>query len=154
MSSQSLDDATPVLVQKYGQVKAMFEGNLPAWMLRIECTLRGDAEQQEAHDAGLSKLDPSIPAERLKARHLPDAHGKSNAIDVEIYSRSSGRSADKLLNLGLLSDGSYDLLYLVLMLIVERFGLRSGNDWNRDGISVGPDAKEKFFDGGHMEIPV
>lgn len=152
MSSRSLADCTPLLQEKFRAVQKMFEGNLPLWGLRIECTLRSDPEQLEAFLSGHSQIDPRDPSQHKRAKHLAyGAVGKSRAIDVEIYSRSSGRSADKLLAIKELPQGSYDLLYLTLMLIAERFELRSGNDWNRDGIAVGPDKAEGFFDGGHME---
>ena len=152
MPSRDLSDCTPTMAQNFEHVRLMFEGNLPAWMLRIECTLRSDAEQLAAFLEGTSEIDPRIPEQRRRAMHLAyGPSGKSRAIDVEIISRASGRSADKLLAIGALTQGSYDLLYLTLMLIVERFGMRSGNDWNQNGIAVGPDKKEGFFDGGHME---
>lgn len=152
MSSTSLDDVTPDLQERYAKLRALFEANLPAWGLRVTCTLRSDAEQLQAFLTGHSKIDPRVPAQRAKAMHLADSSGKSRAVDSDIYSRSSGRSADKLLRLGVLSQDSYDLLYLVLMLLAERAGLRSGNDWNQDGVGVGPDPDEAFFDGGHVEL--
>lgn len=152
MASNKLEDCVPELVKKFNQVKVWFESNLPKWGLRIDQTLRSDEEQLDAYLSGHSELDPRIPDERARCMHLATKSGKSRAIDVTIFSRSSGRSADKLLALGALSQDSYDLLYLTYMLFVERAGLRSGNDWNQNAIAVGPDKAEKFFDGGHAEI--
>jgi len=152
MPSTNLADCEPDLITRFKSVQALFEANLPKWGLRLECTLRSDDEQLAAFLSGHSKIDPRDPEQHKRAMHLADANGLSRAIDVEIFSRSSGRSADKLLALKLISQDSYDLLYLVLMLFVERVGLRSGNDWNKDGVAVGPDKREDFFDAGHMEL--
>jgi hypothetical protein len=152
MPSIDLNDCEPDLVTRFAEVKRLFEGNLLLWALRVECTLRADAEQLDAFLNHASQIDPRDPEQHKRAMHLADVNGKSRAVDVEIFSRSSGRSADKLLAVKAITQGSYDLLYLVLMLIVERAGLRSGNDWNSDEIAVGPDPRESFFDGGHMEL--
>ena len=151
MPSVDLEQAEPDLVDHFHNVRDLFEKNLPLWGLRVECTLRSDAEQLTAFLNGASKIDPRDPEQHKRAMHLADANGKSRAVDVEIYSRASGRSADRLLALKVMTQGSYDLLYLVLMLLVERCGLRSGNDWDQNGIRVGQDS-QTFFDGGHMEL--
>jgi hypothetical protein len=153
LPSRKLEDCEADLVARFSGVKDLFEKNLPKWYLLITCTLRPDSEQLQAFLSGHSQLDPRNPAQRQRAMHLGNSRGKSRAIDVEIVSRASGRTADKLLAMGALSRDSYELLYLVLMLMVERHGLRSGNDWNQNGIAVGPDPKEGFFDAGHMELP-
>lgn len=152
MASNRLEDATPELRDRFKAVEQLFNANVPAWGLRVDQTLRSDAEQLTAYESGHSQIDPRDPAQRKRAMHLAGEDGKSRAIDVTIFSRASGRSADKLLALKQITQGSYDLLYLVLMLMAERCGLRSGNDWNRNGVAVGPDPKEGFFDGGHMEL--
>jgi hypothetical protein len=152
MADTDLAHCEPALVAAHALVKTWFEGNLPEWALRTECTLRPDADQLVAFLSGASQLDPRVPAQHTRCMHLADAAGLSRALDDEIYSRASGRSADKLLALKVITQDSYDRLYLVLMLLVERAGLRSGNDWNQNGIAVGPDKDEGFFDGGHMEL--
>ena len=79
-----------------------------------------------------------------KSKHQPRNGNPSRALDFVIY---SGGNVVWDINI-------YECVWFTFLEVAAEFGIdmRWGGDWNRNGIRVDKDPKERFVDCGHVEL--
>lgn len=99
--------------------------------------LRSLARQQELVARGLSKT--------MRSKHLAQPDGYGHAVDLYPAGYPDLRQVPK---------EAYRAVHTAMMAAAEQLdvGLRWGNDWDGDGVEVGPDPDESFEDWPHFEI--
>lgn len=99
--------------------------------------LRAKERQAELVALGLSKT--------MNSKHLPQADGFGHAVDIYPTGYQDLREVPK---------DAYRAVNRAMMAAAEHrgVGLRWGNDWNGNGIEVGPDPGESFEDWPHYEL--
>lgn len=110
MPSRSLDDANPILVERFDLLNEDFVREHPGQTLLVTCTYRSPAEQLDAYNSGHSQLK----------------FGNHNVIGV------NGKPAARALDVMVVVDGhgSWDTKYYVpLVELAKRHGLVSGGSW-------------------------
>jgi len=135
MSTRSLSDATPALAAKIEAVKAQYLAMFPNRNIREIEVLRTDAEQAADFAAGRSKLDGVTK----KSKHQPGPDGKSRAVDLGVFNKANTHYLTNV------------LYYEPLVGLAAKNGLRSGLDWDRDGISDIAEHPRWLHDGPHLE---
>jgi hypothetical protein len=149
LASRNLDDCEPSLVEVFSKVKSIFEATFPRYELRPTCTYRAPAEQLAEYNAGRSRLDGTT----RKSKHnlMP-----ARALDFGIFKKNPGgipaAYIDQLVEAGKFDKDLRASLYWNASQLVQRFGLRSGQDWNDNGLPVIPDPAESLNDPYHMEL--
>jgi hypothetical protein len=143
--SRDLKKAHPILTAKYLEIKREWERLHPDWELRPTTVDRTVAEQQEAFRLKRSRLD----GVKKKSKHNLSP---SLAIDVGIFRRADGSYLDTLLQRKIVTQQRFDELFTSFGKIAQRLGLRWGNDWDGDGVLVGPDPDESLSDPYHIEL--
>jgi hypothetical protein len=149
MASRELSDADPLLASAFNRVKDIFERTLPGFELRVTCTHRSVEEQNQLFREGKSRLD-GVTKKSLHNEY------PSRAIDVGIF-KSYGKKlpaqyVDSLIEPGRMSRELVTSLYWNVAQLFQRFGFRSGNDWNNNALPVAPDPAESLNDPYHVEI--
>ena len=149
MATRDLSDALPALREAFLRVKERFESAFPRYELRPICVYRSPEEQFEAFQAGRSRLDGTT---KKSFHNIKPAR----AIDAGIFKKNGSRVGasyiDDLLTAGKFDADLHRALYWIFGLLAQREGLRSGNDWDNDGVHVVPDPDESLADGGHIEV--
>lgn len=99
--------------------------------------LRTKARQQELVALKMSRT--------MNSKHLPQPDGFGHAVDLY----PAGYP-----DLNTIPKDSYRAVNVALMAAAEQLGigLRWGNDWDGDGVEVGPDPDESFQDWPHYEL--
>lgn len=99
--------------------------------------LRTKARQQELVALKMSRT--------LNSKHLPQPDGYGHAVDIY----PAGYP-----DLNKVPLDAYRAVRTAMMAAAEQLGveLRWGNDWDGDGVEVGPDPDESFQDWPHYEI--
>lgn len=124
--------------------------------LSVLCGKRDEIDQRYAFATKKSKvkwpdsnhnIDPSNP----KCEEYPD---KSIAVDVAIYhpelpNKIDWKNKDEFWSTAQFLIGIADRLYEEGKISHK---LRSGCDWDGDGVRVDEDPDENFFDGPHLEL--
>jgi hypothetical protein len=108
----------------------------PTRRLIIVETDRSAERQAQDFAAGRSQRDGVT---KLSMHQVQELHGERAAHAVDFGVIVQGRYAQDL--------GSYE----PLLVIVERHGLRSGLDWDQDGIMDAKQRKRALTDGPHAE---
>lgn len=99
--------------------------------------LRTKARQQELVAKGASKT--------MASKHLLQTDGFGHAVDLY----PAGYQ-----DLNKIPKDAYRAVHTAMMTAAEQLGvgLRWGNDWDGDGVEVGPDPDESFEDWPHYEL--
>lgn len=99
--------------------------------------LRSKERQQELVAKGASKT--------MASKHLIQADHFGHAVDLY----PAGYP-----DLNKIPKEAYRAVHTAMMVAAEQFGvgLRWGNDWDGDGVEVGPDPDESFEDWPHYEL--
>lgn len=145
MAGRNIKKAHPVLQAAWPELKRRFEAHCPEFELRVGEVDRSPEEQYAYFKAGLTTIDGYT--KKGKHNYVP-----SKAVDAVIVHRASGLWIDTLRARKQISEGYFYAVYSVFGLIAQALGLRWGNDWDDDGVPVGPDPDEKFVDVYHVEV--
>lgn len=149
MATRDLSDADPKLADGFLKIKSIFEATFPRYELRPICVYRSPDEQTAEFNAGRSRIDGVT---RLSQHNVMP----TRAIDVGIFRKNPARLPaafiDQLAEAGKFDKDLLTSLYWNFSQLVQRFGFRSGNDWNDNAIPVGPDPGESLNDPYHMEL--
>lgn len=149
MASRDLKDADPALAAGFLKVKGIFDAVFTGYELKPTTTARDLAEQKAAFDAGRSRID---------GIHSKSAHNylPSRAIDYGIFRKNAhgmpSSYIDALLEAKKFDPVLHKAMYWCAAQLVQRFGFRSGNDWNNNALPVEPDPAESLNDPYHMEL--
>lgn len=110
MSSRSLNDANPHLVEKFDLLREDFVREHPGQTLTVTCTYRSPAEQLEAFNSGHSQL-------KFGNHNVTDSLGRpcARAIDVMVNVNGVGTWEPEY--------------YRPLVELAQRHGLVSGGSW-------------------------
>lgn len=149
MATRDLNDADPALSAGFLRIKSIFEATFSRFELRPICVYRSPAEQKLEFNAGRSRLDGDT--RKSKHNEVP-----ARAIDVGIFKKNPrgipAAFIDQLVEAGKFDPDFRTSLYWNFAQLVQRFGFRSGNDWNDNAMPVVPDPAESLNDPYHMEI--
>lgn len=149
MASRDLQDADQSLAAAFLKVQSLFEETFPHFELKPTCTYRSVDEQKALFALGRTRCDGVTNPSKHNV--LP-----SKAIDVGIFRRNPKGIPSAYID-DLVAAKKFDpdfamSLYWNVGQLVQRFGFRSGGDWNGNGLPVGPDPNESLNDPYHMEI--
>lgn len=144
-STRDLADAEQSLRARFEIIRLRWKSHFPEWELRPIAVYRSVADQQKAFASGNSRID----GVKKKGEHN---HYPSRAIDAGIFRKTDGAWIDTLLEKKLVTIEQYRGMYAVYGLLAQSQGLRWGNDWNGNGIAVGPDPAESLVDAYHVEL--
>lgn len=143
MASRKLTDADPRLVDLFQQIRQRWEAAFPGYTLLVFTTYRSPEEQYEQFRIGQSQID----GRTRKGKHN---YYPSRALDV-VMIRPGGEAVWGP-RAEWMGKEQFTAMMWCFGQLAQRYGLRWGNDWNGDGLLVGPDPNESFVDSYHIEL--
>lgn len=111
--------------------------------------LRSEAKQLEYFLAGKSRLDPRIPEQRDKCKHLPNDGGVSMAVDVYAWVAGKQDLAYDFSHLSLIAGVILSTASTLYAAGAVSHRLRWGGNWDGDGEIV---TDQSFNDLPHFEL--
>lgn len=111
--------------------------------------VRSDEKQLEYFLSGKSRLDPRIPEQRAKCRHLPNENGLSMAVDAYAWVPGKQDLAYDMKHLSLIAGVVLSTASTLYNAGAITHRLRWGGNWDGDGEIV---TDQTFNDLPHFEL--